>query len=114
MDACRVMYDAHQRFAANAFGALAFILAVPQACAKPYASESGLRAYLGGERRVSQDQKQDDYLTKAKEADAMAEKARDGLTRDAWRKIAQNYRVLAGTDNESRGQAATGPRHQSS
>ena len=43
---------------------------------------------------MTDDQKQD-YLSKAKEADGMAEKASIGLTRDAWRKIAENYRKLA-------------------
>lgn len=45
---------------------------------------------------MNRDNKQQDYLSKASEADEMAEKAKSTLTRDAWRKIAQNYRVLAG------------------
>jgi hypothetical protein len=57
-----------------------------------------------GERRVTEVQKQKNYLSKAKEADEMAEKARDVLTREAWRKIAQNYRKLAGLEGgESKG-----------
>ena len=56
---------------------------------------------------MSQDQNQEDYLSKAKEADEMADKARDALMRDAWRKIAQNYRVLAGVKDE--GAAAAPP-----
>jgi hypothetical protein len=50
---------------------------------------------------VSKDEKQEDYLAKAREADQMAEKANGALTRDAWRRIAQNYRTLAGVKDES-------------
>ena len=65
---------------------------------------SELRALLGGESRVTEDQKQEDYLSKAKEADLMVEKASGAPTREAWRKIAQNYRKLAGlADAEPKG-----------
>jgi len=43
------------------------------------------------------DQKQEDYLSRAKEAAEMAAKAKSAPTRDAWLKIAENYRVLAGS-----------------
>ena len=69
--------------------------------------------HLGGERRVSTEQKQEDYLTKAREADVMAEKAKDVLTRDAWRKIAQNYRVLAGVKDEGAAVAPASGRAES-
>jgi hypothetical protein len=53
---------------------------------------------------VTEDQKQEDYLSKAKEADLMVEKASGAPTREAWRKIAQNYRKLAGlADAEPKG-----------
>ena len=58
---------------------------------------------------MSRDHKQEDYLVKARDADEMAEKARDVLTREAWRKIAQNYRVLAGSSDEGGAQTATAP-----
>lgn len=48
---------------------------------------------LGNERRVTQ--KQEVFLAKAKEADEMARKAQTSLARETWRKIAENYRVLA-------------------
>lgn len=44
---------------------------------------------------MTAEEKQDDYLAKAKEADALAEKARNAIMRDTWRKIANNYRNLA-------------------
>jgi hypothetical protein len=49
---------------------------------------------------VRKDEKQEDYLAKAREADQMAERANGALTRDAWRRIAQNYRTLAGAPDE--------------
>lgn len=55
----------------------------------------GLVGAFGGKRRV--DQKQENYLSKAKEAEEMAQKAKNVLTRVAWQKIAENYRVLAGS-----------------
>jgi len=45
---------------------------------------------------VTEDEKKQEYLAKAKEAEQMAEKVKGPLRRDAWRKIAQNYRRLAG------------------
>ena len=49
-------------------------------------------ATLGNKRRVTQ---KEDFLSKAKEAEEMAKKAQTSLARETWRKIAENYRVLA-------------------
>lgn len=38
---------------------------------------------------------QKDYLSKAKEADELAEQAQNTIMRDAWRKVAETYRQLA-------------------
>lgn len=54
-----------------------------------------------GELRVTEDQKQEYLVAKAKEADEMAEKVSGALTREAWRKIAQNYRKLAGVADDA-------------
>jgi hypothetical protein len=51
-----------------------------------------------GKRRVTDDQKQENFLSKAKEAEELAEKAKNPRVRDAWLKIAQNYRRLAGLE----------------
>ena len=50
---------------------------------------------FSGERRVTEDQKQENFLSKAKEADEVANKAKSPHVRDRWRKIADNYRKLA-------------------
>jgi len=50
---------------------------------------------------VTEDQKQEYLVAKAKEADEMAEKVSGALTREAWRKIAQNYRKLAGVADDA-------------
>ena len=52
--------------------------------------------------------KQENYLSKAKEAEEMAQKARNAVTRAAWIKIAQNYRVLASHLNSDKDSRALG------
>jgi hypothetical protein len=44
---------------------------------------------------VKQQQRQDRFLSKAKEADETAAKAKSPTEREAWLKIAESYRLLA-------------------
>lgn len=44
----------------------------------------GRVALIEGTRRVTEDQKKEDFLSKAKDADQMAETAKGPLVRDTW------------------------------
>lgn len=44
---------------------------------------------------MEQDVKQENYLSKAREAERMAEKAKSLVARDTWHKVADTYRELA-------------------
>ena len=44
---------------------------------------------------MNSQQRKEEYLAKAKEADDHAEKAKDSLAKETWRTIAQGYRDLA-------------------
>jgi len=44
---------------------------------------------------MDQVQTQESYLSKAREAEHMAEKAKSVVARDTWHKVAQTYRDLA-------------------
>ena len=44
---------------------------------------------------MSGKERQDEFLAKAEEAQAQAEKSKDSDTRDSWLRIAESYRDLA-------------------
>lgn len=58
------------------------------------ASRFGVVGRFRGERHMSESEKHADYLSKAKEADEMADKASSPVAEKARRQIANNYREL--------------------
>jgi hypothetical protein len=49
------------------------------------------------ERVVNEEQRQASLLSKAREAELEAEKAKSSEAKESWLRIAQNYRALAKT-----------------
>lgn len=51
---------------------------------------------------MGSEQRQAEFLAKAREADERSDQAGDSYTRDAWKRIADDYRALAEIDKKRR------------
>ena len=71
----------------------------PRRAERPSGSVSpapGDRAiFFGGDAVMTDEQRQNEYLKKANEAEAQAAKCSDREQRESWLKIAASYRALA-------------------